>query len=190
MYQFLVISVSESRKVMRQYVTIIIMYEKIERAFIINHQYIEYAYTMATPRYSFSVPSDDFDPLYDGEYYVDMVAEAEQEMAAEAGCIVRTDMADPISKLVAAGRADKKFKVPPASAHDARRIWLAAGIPDPASYNEVESCLLRWVQNQAGTTTQKGKLVVSWVSETGVKYTTQWLSFVRWMLCASLGEPK
>ena len=140
---------------------------------------------MATPRYSFSIPSNDFDPLYDGEY-VDMVAEAEHELATEADCIVRTDLVDPISKLVAAGRTDKKFKAPPASARDARRIWLAAHIPDPASYNEVESCLLRWVQEQPATTIKKGKLVVSWVSETGVKYTTVWLSFVRWMLCASL----
>lgn len=143
------------------------------------------ARTMASPRYS-----NDFDPFYDGEYYVDMVAEAEQELATEVDCIVRTDMADPISKLVAAGRADKKFKAPPISARDARHIWLAAHIPDPASYNEVESCLLRWVQDQPGTSIQKGKLVVSWMSETGVKYTTQWLSFVRWMLCASLSGSK
>lgn len=131
---------------------------------------------MASRRFSFSIPSNDFDPLYDGEY-----------VAPEAECIIRAGMADPISKMVC---ADKKFKAPPVSARDARRIWLAAGIPDPASYNEVESCLMQWVHNQPSTTIQNGKLVVSWTSETGVNYTTVWLSFVRWILCASFEEPK
>lgn len=168
-------------------------------------------------RFSFSVPTDvsssstvdgfdfissydsSYDPLYDGddgytaEYYIGEaqleILEPEQEQEQEDN-IVKLDLADPISKLVSAGRADKKFKIPSIKVKDARYIWISADIDDVASYNEIETKLLKWAEKYAEIKIErKGYgLIITWKSVSGCVCTAKWYSFVRWILCASLTD--
>lgn len=144
-----------------------------------------------------------YDPLYDGddgytaEYYVGedslerLEVEAEEEEAAtmEVG-VVKMDLADPISKLVSAGRNNKKFTIPSLKVKDARQIWISANIEDVASYNEIETKLLKWAEKNAEICCDKKGhgLIITWKSASGCVCTAKWYSFVRWILCASLTD--
>lgn len=146
-------------------------------------------------RFSFSIPV--FDPLYDGDGSTeedsvfgcfgkfDEEMEAETK-AAEDNCIVKLDLADPISKLVHAGRDKCQFAIPPKSAIDARVIWESAGISACASYNEIDAKLLRWAIRESKFEIVKGQTVVKWKTHGGCTCSCGWTSFVRWILCASL----
>jgi hypothetical protein len=169
-------------------------------------------------RFSFSIPTDtsggydsstvdgfdfissydsSYDPLYDGddgytsEYYIgDAQLELLESEPESEDNIVKLDLADPISKLVSAGRADKKFKIPSPKVKDARQIWISADIGDIASYNEIETKLLKWAEKFAEIKTErKGHgVIITWKSASGCVCTAKWYSFVRWILCASLTD--
>ena len=103
--------------------------------------------------------------------------------------VVKLNLADPISKLVNAGRTDKKFKIPSTKVKDARQIWIAADISEVASYNEIETKLLKWAEKAAELRVDKGRghgLIITWKSASGCSCTAKWYSFVRWILCACL----
>ncbi len=151
----------------------------------------------------------EYDPLYDSngddgytasfyigggssteETYEDKMAEIEEEdPEIDSIGVVKLNLADPISKLVNAGRTDKKFKIPSTKVKDARQIWIAADIGDIASYNEIETKLLKWAEKAAELRVDKGRghgLIITWKSASGCECTAKWYSFIRWILCASL----
>jgi hypothetical protein len=184
-------------------------YDAMQEVDVFEEIYVNDSKMAATDsrRFSFSVPAESYDPLYDDdghgedggyttEFYVgedtlerlEVEAEAE-ERAMEIG-VVKIDLADPISKLVSAGRNDNKFKIPSLKVKDARHIWVSANIGDIASYNEIETKLLKWAENNAEIRTeQKGHgLIITWKSASGCVCTAKWYSFVRWILCASLTD--
>jgi hypothetical protein len=146
-----------------------------------------------------------YDPLYDSngddgytaEYYIgedslerlEAEVKEEEEREMEVG-VVKMDLADPISKLVSAGRADKKFKIPSLKVKDAQQIWISADIGDIASYNEIETKLLKWAEKCAEIRCEKKGhgLIITWKSASGCVCTAKWYSFIRWILCASLTD--
>ena len=146
-----------------------------------------------------------YDPLYDGddgytaEYYIGedslerLEIEAEEEARVMEVGVVKMDLADPISKLVSAGMDNKKFTIPSLKVKDARQIWISADIADVASYNEIETKLLKWAGKNAEIRTEQNKrsehgLIITWKSVSGCSCTAKWYSFVRWILCASLTD--
>ncbi len=154
----------------------------------------------------------DYDPLYDSNgddgytasFYIggeasieetyedkmpDMEALLEPDDEIDSVGVIKLNLADPISKLVNAGRTDKKFKIPSMKVKDARQIWIAADISEVASYNEIETKLLKWAEKSAELRVDKGRghgLIITWKSASGCSCTAKWYSFVRWILCASL----
>jgi hypothetical protein len=151
----------------------------------------------------------DYDPLYDSngddgyttefyigeskaeETYEDKMPDMDAYLEPEEDSIgvVKLNLADPISKLVSSSRTDKKFKIPSMKVKDARQIWIAADISDVASYNEIETKLLRWAEKNAEVRLDNGRghgLIITWKSASGCSCTAKWYSFVRWILCASL----
>jgi hypothetical protein len=138
----------------------------------------------------------DGDDGYTAEYYIgeeylerleaEVEEEEKEEQAMEVG-VVKMNLADPISKLVSAGRSDKKFKIPSLKVKDARHIWISADIEDVASYNEIETKLLKWAGTNAELRLGHG-LIITWKSASGCSCTAKWYSFVRWILCASIAD--
>jgi hypothetical protein len=127
------------------------------------------------------------------ETYEDKMPEMEPILEPEDDSIgvIKLNLADPISKLVSASRTDKKFKIPSIGVRDARQIWIAADISDVASYNEIETKLLKWAEKGAELRADKGRghgLIITWKSASGCACTAKWYSFIRWILCASLTE--
>jgi hypothetical protein len=83
----------------------------------------------------------------------------------------------------------KLYKCPSTKSIDARIIWEQAGIPDYAYIENIEFLLLNWAYTYADLTIENDEIkIIKWKSSKNYTFKANWNTFIRWIICASLGN--
>lgn len=97
-----------------------------------------------------------------------------------------SEASDPISKMIAEGNYNTRFKIPPYGARDARCIWLDADLDDIATFKDIEEKLYNWAIRFAELESKRDETYITWKTMSDCKCVSTWHNFVRWILCACL----
>ena len=94
----------------------------------------------------------------------------------------------PKEELMVTSRYDKTmYYMPGMTSYDARHIWRWANIPHWASIWDIESCLIDWAHTYAKMEIVDKQIVrISWTLKNQSKCSSGWLTFIRWLICATI----
>jgi hypothetical protein len=90
-----------------------------------------------------------------------------------------------ITTFYDAQMSSQKYYIMPTQESEAKRIWLSAKIPTHATQGMIEMKLSQWVIDSAELIHTWDKTIVKWKTQSGYSCSSEWNTFVRWLICAT-----